>query len=72
MVEIIEAKTASRFNDARSLFRAFGGERLAIRPHNTDGIYGVYFASRHVATIDLTKPRSVSHVCEQVSTMVPA
>jgi transposase InsO family protein len=51
--------------------QAFGGERLAIRPLSTDGIYGVYFASHHIATIDLTKPKSVSHVSEQVSTMSP-
>lgn len=50
---------------------AFGGESLAIRPLNTDGIYGVYFAAHHVATIDLTKPRSVNYVSEQVSTMSP-
>ena len=51
--------------------QAFGGERLAIRPLNTDGLYGVYFASYHVATIDLTKPKTVNYVSEQVSTMFP-
>jgi transposase InsO family protein len=51
--------------------QAFGGERLAIRPLNTDGLYGVYFASHHVATIDLTKPKTVNYVSEQVSTMSP-
>lgn len=51
--------------------QAFGGERLAIRPLNTDGLYGVYFASHHVATIDLTKPKTVNYVSEQVSTMFP-
>ena len=51
--------------------QAFGGERLAIRPLNTDGLYGVYFASYHVATIDLTKPKTVNYVSEQVSTMSP-
>jgi len=51
--------------------QAFGGERLAIRPLNTDGLYGVYFASYHVATIDLTKPKTVNYVSEQVSTISP-
>ena len=51
--------------------QAFGGECLAIRPLNTDGLYGVYFASHHVATIDLTKPKTVNYVSEQVSTMSP-
>ena len=32
---------------------AFTGERLAIRPLATDGRYGVFFASHHIATIDL-------------------
>ncbi|MDP1700896.1 MAG: IS481 family transposase, partial [Aestuariivirga sp.] len=41
------------------------------RPLNTDGLYGVYFASYHVATIDLTKPKTVNYVSEQVSTMSP-
>lgn len=65
--------------DARIAFKgrfwrvpqAFGGERLAIRPLNTDGLYGVYFASHHVATIDLTKPKTVNYVSEQVSTISP-
>jgi transposase InsO family protein len=50
---------------------AFRGERLAIRPHATDGTFGIFFASHHVATIDLTKPRPVSHVPEQSSAMSP-
>jgi hypothetical protein len=51
--------------------RAFRGERLAIRPSGTDGQYGVFFGSRQVATIDLTRRKSVSHVSEQVSAMSP-
>lgn len=50
---------------------AFRGERLALRPQNKDGLYGVFFASYRIATIDLTKPKSVGHVSEQVSTMSP-
>jgi len=48
---------------------AFCGETLAIRPLSTDGLYAVCFASHHIATIDLTKPKTVSHVSEQVSAM---
>lgn len=51
--------------------KAFCGERLAIRPLNTDGLYGVFFASHRVASIDLTRSQSVSHVPEQVSAMSP-
>jgi transposase InsO family protein len=36
--------------------QAFCGERLAIRPLNTDGRYGVFFAAYQVATIDLINP----------------
>jgi transposase InsO family protein len=50
---------------------AFRGEPLAIRPRRTDGQYGVFFASHLVASIDLTKPKTVGHVSEQVSTMSP-
>ena len=50
---------------------AFCGERLAIRPLNTDGCYGVYFASHQIATIDLTEPKCVNHVSEHVSTISP-
>jgi transposase InsO family protein len=50
---------------------AFGGEQLAIRPFNTDGAYGVYFASHLILTIDLNKPKSVNHVSEQMSAMSP-
>ncbi|HLA20755.1 MAG TPA: IS481 family transposase [Pseudolabrys sp.] len=50
---------------------AFRGERLAIRPLNTDGHYGVFFAVHRIAEIDLTKPKSVSDVSEQASAMSP-
>jgi transposase InsO family protein len=50
---------------------AFRGERLAIRPRGADGQYGVFFASHRIATIDLTKSKSVGHVSEQVSAMSP-
>jgi transposase InsO family protein len=50
---------------------AFRGEQVAIRPRGQDGRYGVFFASHLIAVIDLTKPKSVGHVSEQVSTMSP-
>lgn len=51
--------------------QAFRGERLAIRPKTRDGRYGIFFASHQIRTIDLTKPKSVGHVSEQVSAMSP-
>jgi transposase InsO family protein len=51
--------------------RAFHGERVAIRPLTTDGLFGVFFAAHQIATIDLTKKKSVGHVPEQVSAMSP-
>jgi transposase InsO family protein len=51
--------------------KAFCGERLAIRPRGPDGHYGIFFGSRQVATIDLTRSQSVSDVSEQVSAMSP-
>ena len=51
--------------------KAFRGERLAIRPKDRDGHYGVFFGSRQVAEIDLTATKSVSDVSEQVSAMSP-
>jgi len=51
--------------------KAFQGERLAIRPLDRDGLFGVFFASHHLANIDLTQPKSVSHVSEQLSAMSP-
>ena len=51
--------------------RAFRGERVAIRPLDTDGRYGVFFASHQIATIDLTNNQCVGDVSEQVSVMSP-
>jgi hypothetical protein len=51
--------------------QAFRRERVAIRQLDVDGHYGVFFASRQIATIDLTTPAPVSHVSEQVSAMSP-
>lgn len=51
--------------------QAFRGERLAIRPLTRDGRYGVFFASRQIAIIDLTNPKPVSDVPEQVSATSP-
>jgi len=51
--------------------RAFRGERVAIRPHTADGQYGIYFGAHQIATFDLTTPKSVSHVSEQVSAISP-
>lgn len=50
---------------------AFRGERVAIRPLTADGQYGVFFGSHQIATIDLTRPKRVSHVPGQVSAMSP-
>ena len=50
---------------------AFSGERVAVRPLAIDGRHGVFFASHQIATIDLTNPKSVGHVSEQVSVMSP-
>ena len=51
--------------------QAFRGERLAIRPLDTDGCFGVFFAAHQITTIDLTKPKCVGHLSEQVSAMSP-
>lgn len=51
--------------------RAFRGERVAIRPHTADGQYGIYFGAHQIAAFDLTNPKSVSHVSEQVSAISP-
>jgi transposase InsO family protein len=51
--------------------QAFARERLAIRPLDRDGQYGIFFASWHVASIDLTNGQSVSDVSEQASAMSP-
>jgi len=50
---------------------AFRGERLAIRPRAKDGHFAVCFASHQIATIDLTTPKTVGHVSEQVSAISP-
>lgn len=50
---------------------AFRGQRPAIRPLDSQGHLGVFFASHHAATIDLTQSKSVSHVSEQPSTISP-
>lgn len=51
--------------------QAFRGERVAIRQLDVDGHFGVFFASRRIATIDLTNPKPVSHLPEQVSARSP-
>ena len=51
--------------------QTFRGVRLAIRPMNCSGRFGVIFAAHQIATIDLTKPKSVGHLSEQVSAMSP-
>jgi transposase InsO family protein len=50
---------------------AFRGERIAIRPRGTDGHHVVCFGAHEIATIDLTNPKCVSYVPEQVSAMSP-
>lgn len=61
-----------RFKGARwKVPQAFRGERVAIRPSNTDGLYGVFFGAHQIATIDLTNAKSVGDVSEQVSAMSP-
>jgi transposase InsO family protein len=51
--------------------QAFCGERVAIRPQNSDGHYGIFFGAHKIAIIDLTNPKPVSDVSEQVSAMSP-
>jgi transposase InsO family protein len=51
--------------------QAFARERLAIRPLDRDGHYGIFFASWQISSIDLTEGKCVSHVSEQVSAMSP-
>lgn len=46
--------------------QAFRGERLAIRPLDTDGRFGIFFAAHQVAAINLREVKSVNHVSEQV------
>jgi len=51
--------------------KAFRGERVAIRALDRDGCWGVFFGARKIAKIDLTNPKLVGHVSEQVSAMSP-
>jgi transposase InsO family protein len=51
--------------------RAFRGERVAIRPLAGDGQYGVFFGAYQIANIDLTNPKGVGDVPEQLSVMSP-
>jgi putative transposase len=44
---------------------AFRGERVAIRPKNNDGEFGVFFGSHQIADIDLTALPPVRHLSEQ-------
>lgn len=50
---------------------AFRGERVAVRPLSADGRYGIFFAAHQIGTIDLTNPKGVGDVSEQVSAMCP-
>jgi len=50
---------------------AFCGERVALRPLNVDGRYGIYFGAYQIAEIDLTVPKRVDHVSEHPSVMSP-
>jgi hypothetical protein len=49
--------------------QAFRGEHVAIRPTNQDGRFAIFFAAHQIAIIDLTNPKCVGHVSEQVSVM---
>lgn len=51
--------------------RAFRSERVAIRPLNADGHYGIFFGAHQIASIDLTRSESVGDVSGQVSAMSP-
>jgi len=51
--------------------KAFRGERVAIRALDRDGRWGVFFGAHQIAAIDLTDPKPVGHVSEQVSAMSP-
>jgi transposase InsO family protein len=51
--------------------QAFRGERVAIRPSAIDGQYGVFFGAHQIARINLTNPKGVGDVPEQVSVMSP-
>jgi putative transposase len=47
------------------------GERVAIRALDRDGHYGVLYGAHQIAGIDLTSPKTVGHVSEQLSAMSP-
>ena len=51
--------------------RAFRGERVAIRPFEVDGQYGIFFGAHQIGSIDLTRPEGVGHVSEHPSVMCP-
>ncbi|RXG97843.1 IS481 family transposase, partial [Bradyrhizobium zhanjiangense] len=51
--------------------QAFRGERLAIRPSANDAQYGIFFAARQIAIIDLASGESVGYVPEHPSVMSP-
>jgi transposase InsO family protein len=51
--------------------QAFRGERVAIRPLSIDGNYGIFFGAHQIAKINLTDPKCVGDVSEQVSAMSP-
>ena len=51
--------------------KAFRGERVAIRPQDRDGRYGIFLGAHRIATIDLTSTQPVGDVSEQVSAMSP-
>jgi hypothetical protein len=55
----------------RKVPQAFRGERVVIRPRLPDGRYVICFGAHEIANIDLTSPKGVSHVPEQVSVMSP-
>jgi hypothetical protein len=46
--------------------QAFRGELLAIRQLSSDEKFGIFFAAHRIATIDLSNPKSVNHVSEQM------
>lgn len=51
--------------------KALAGERVAIRPLDRDGQYGIFFAANPIGTIDLTAHQSVGHLSEHVSAISP-
>ena len=45
--------------------------KVVIRALDRDGRWGVFFGAHQIAAIDLTDPKPVGHVSEQVSAMSP-